>query len=105
MTHINTATIIIASLFGVCGFLISYFLRRSLGFFLIGALLYVVFKGLENLKFNPDWGSYQKILSLLHQLAGVLLSLIQNMISGASLMAILFFLAGGVLGLVFSWRK
>lgn len=100
MEHIKDTEILIAAIFGVCGFVMSYYLRRGVNFVLFGILLYASFKGLETLKYHPDWDNFDKFVSILQQLGRTILLMINNMISTAGTVSIMLFLFGAVLGLV-----
>ena len=105
MPHISGTMILIALLFGICGYAIVFFLKRSIGFFFLGALLYAAFKGFEKMNYQPDWSSFDKLISLLKQMAGTLHTMFNNMVSTANIISIVLFLACGVLGLIINWRK
>ncbi len=101
MTYENTQ-ILISVIFGICGFIMAYYLRRGLGFVLLTLLLFAAFKGLESLKYAPDWDSFDKFVTILQQLGRTMLTLINNMITTAGTLSIMLFLFGGILGLIFS---
>lgn len=103
MEHIKDTEILIAAIFGVCGFVMSYYLRRGVNFVLFG-ILYASFKGLETLKYHPDWDNFDRFVSILQQLGRTILLMINNMISTAGTVSIMLFLFGAVLGLVLSRR-
>ncbi len=105
MSHISGTIILIALLFGICGFAIVFFLKRSIGFFLLAALLYAAFKGFEKMSYQPDWSSFDKLISLLQQMAKTLLIMFNNMVATAGVFSIAFFLTGGVLGLIIGGRR
>lgn len=104
MDHIKDAQLLIALFFGLFGFILAYFLRRGLNLILFGVFLYAALKGLEHLKFMPDWPSFDRFISLLQQLGKTILTLSTNMISSAGAFAILLFLCGATLGLIASRR-
>lgn len=103
--HINSTEILVTAIFGVLGFVMAYYLRRGVNIILFGIFLYAAFKGLEMLKYQPDWNNFEKFVSIFQQLAKTLLIMIQNMISTACTVSIVIFLLGGVLGLVINWRR
>jgi len=105
MTHMKEAEILIAVIFGVCGFIMAYYLRRGVNFVLFGIFLYASFKGLETLKYHPDWNNFDKFVSILQQLGRTILLMINNMLSTAGTISIMLFLFGGVVGLVMSRRS
>ncbi len=104
MAHIKDTEILISAIFGVCGFIMAYYLRRGLNFVLFGIFLYASFNGLENLNYRPDWDNFDKFVSILQQLGRTILMMINNMISTAGTVSIMLFLFGGIIGLVLSRR-
>lgn len=105
MPHINDTEILIAAIFGVWGFVTGYFLKRGLNFFIFGIFLYAAFKGLEKLKYAPDWKNFDSFVTILQQLGKVMLSLMNNMLSTAGILSIFLFLCGGIMGLILSRRR
>ena len=105
MEHIKETELFIAAIFGICGFIMAYYLRRGVGFICFSIFLYASFKGLETLEYHPDWENFNKFVSILQQLGRTILLMINNMISTASTISIMLFLLGGVLGLVLSRRS
>ena len=103
--HINSTEILVTAIFGVLGFVMAYYLRRCINMILLGIFLYIAFKGLEMLKYQPDWNNFEKLVSIFQQLAKTLLALMNHMISTAGIASILLFLIGGLLGLVIHWRR
>ncbi|MEW6418765.1 MAG: hypothetical protein AB1480_11705 [Nitrospirota bacterium] len=97
--------ILISLIFGICGFLIAFYMRRGLSFVLLCIFLYVSFKCLENLSYAPDWNNYHKSVSLLQQLGKTMLMMINNMISTAGTVSLLLFLFGGIIGIILSRRR
>ncbi len=105
MEHIKDTELLIAAIFGICGFIMAYFLRRGVNFILFGIFLYASFKGLETLNYHPDWDNFDRFVSILQQLGRTILLMITNMISTAGTISIMLFLFGGVVGLVLSRRS
>ncbi len=105
MEHIKDTEILIAAIFGICGFIMAYYLRRGVNFILFGIFLYASFKGIETLKYHPDWDNFDKFVSILQQLGRTILLMINNMISTAGTISIMLFLFGGIVGLVLSRRS
>ena len=105
MEHIKDTEILIAAIFGICGFIMAYYLRRGVNFILFGIFLYASFKGLETLKYQPDWDNFDRFVSILQQLGRTILLMINNMISTAGTISIMLFLFGGIVGLVLSRRS
>lgn len=105
MAHMKEAEILIAVIFGVCGFIMAYYLKRGVNFVLFGIFLYASFKGLETLKYHPDWNNFDKFVSILQQLGRTILLMITNMLSTAGTVSIMLFLFGGVVGLALSRRS
>ena len=105
MSHIHDTELLIAAIFGLCGFIMAYYLRRGVNFVLFGIFIYASFKGLETLKYHADWDNFDKFVSILQQLGRTILLMINNMISTAGTMSIMLFLFGGVIGLVVSRRN
>lgn len=105
MEHIKDTELLIAAIFGICGFIMAYYLRRGVNFILFGIFLYASFKGLETLNYHPDWDNFDRFVSILQQLGRTILLMITNMISTAGTISIMLFLFGGVVGLVLSRRS
>lgn len=105
MEHIKDTEILISAIFGICGFIMAYYLRRGVNFILFGIFLYASFKGLETLKYHPDWDNFDRFVSILQQLGRTILLMINNMISTAGTISIMLFLFGGIVGLVLSRRS
>lgn len=99
----NNTEIMTAILFCASGFFLTFFLKRGLNLILLGIFLYAVFHGFEAIHYHADWNSLSKFTSTLQQLAKILLTMIQNMISAANILTIMAFLIGGMIGL--SWRR
>lgn len=97
--------ILVPLIFSAFGFVLAYFLRRGVNILLFGIFVYAVFKGLESLKYIPDWKSFDNFISTLQQLGKSVLTLISSMLGSAGTVSILLFLAGSVAGLVFSRRR
>lgn len=105
MAHMRDAEILIPVIFGMFGFILAYYLRRGLNFVLFGIFLYASFRGLETLRYNPDWDNFDKFVAVLQQLGRILLALVNNMISTAGTVSIMLFLCGGLIGLILSRRS
>lgn len=105
MEHMKDTELLIAAIFGICGFIMAYYLRRGVNFILFGIFLYAAFKGLETLEYHPDWDNFDKFVSILQQLGRTILLMINNMISTAGTISIMLFLFGGIVGLVLSRRS
>jgi|GEM_PF-1596547 len=105
MEHIKDTELLIAFIFGVCGFITTFFLRRGMNFILLGVFFYASFKGLETLRYHPDWGSFNKFITILQQMGKILLTMISNILSTAGTFPIILFLLGGVTGLILSRKE
>ena len=100
IAHMKETEILISLIFGAFGFTLSYFLRRGLNILLFGVFVYAVFKGLESLKYAPDWKNFDNFISVLQQLGQSVLDLISGMLGTAGTASILLFIAGGIAGLM-----
>jgi hypothetical protein len=96
---------LIPIVFGIFGFILTFFIRRGLNIVVLGILLYATLKGLEKLKGVPDWENFDKFISLLQQLGKTILMLTNNMIASAGTVSIMLFLCGAMVGLLISRRS
>ena len=105
ISHFKEAEILIPMVFCAFGFILAYFLKRGVNIVLFAVFLFVIFKGLESLKYMPDWKSFNNFTAILQQLGKSVLILISGMVATAGTLSILLFLAGGIMGLVISRRN
>lgn len=104
LAHMKNAQILVVLIFGFFGFILAYYLRRGLNIVIFGIFLYASLKGLEQLKVVADWHNFNQFISLLQQLGKTMLMLVNNMISTAGTVSIVFFLCGGAAGMAFTRR-
>lgn len=97
--------ILVPVIFGIFGFIVSYFLRRGIGIVLLCVFLFAIFKSLEALSFKTDWSSLDGAVQMSVQLGKTLFALVVNMLSVASVFSVLLFIFGGVAGLLMYRRR
>jgi hypothetical protein len=96
--------IVLCLMFGCFGFFLSFFIARTVNIALILLLTWVPFKVLERYGFEPDWQLFQKIKSLILSLLEAIVELLANLLNIASIGSMVFFLIGGIAGIVLNMR-
>lgn len=104
MDNLKDASLLIPLFFAAFGFFLGFFLRRGFSLVFLGVFLFASFKGLETLKFSPDWFNFYKFSTAIQELGRTLLAMICQMIASAGTVSILLFISGGVTGLILSRR-
>jgi len=96
--------LIISLVFGLFGFVISFFMSRSVNIIIFCGFTYAVFKTLEALNFNTDWLLFDNFVYTLSDLGGAVLNLVNHMLSNASTLSLILFIFGGAAGLALRKR-
>jgi len=102
---IENTELIVGLIFGVLGFLIAFFMSRSLNIIIFGGLTYAIFKALEALDFRTDWELFNNFVHILSDLGKAVLALVNGMLDNASDFALILFIFGGAFGLVLRKRS
>lgn len=82
---IEHAELIIGLIFGVLGFIISFFVSRSLNIIIFGGLTYAIFKALDAMGFIPDWKLFNNFIVLFSDLGRATLTLVAGMLDNANI--------------------
>lgn len=101
---IENTEILVGMIFGVLGFIISFFMSRSLNIIIFGGLTYAVFKALDALNFDTDWILFNNFVIVLADLGKSVMALLQGMLDNASDFALILFVFGGAFGLILRKR-
>lgn len=101
---IENTEILVGMIFGVLGFIISFFMSRSLNIIIFGGLTYAVFKALDALHFDTDWILFNNFVVVLADLGKSVMALLQGMLDSASDFALILFVFGGAFGLILRKR-
>ncbi len=96
--------LIISLVFGLFGFIIAFFMSRSLNIIIFSGFTYAVFKALEALNFKIDWKLFNNFIYTLSDLGRAVLALVGGMITNASTIALILFIFGGAAGLALRKR-
>ena len=101
---IENTEILVGMIFGVMGFIIAFFMSRSLNIIIFGGLTYAIFKALEALNFDTNWELFNNFVIVLADLGTSVMALLQGMLDGASDIALILFVFGGAFGLILRKR-
>ena len=101
---IENTEILVGMIFGVMGFIIAFFMSRSLNIIIFGGLTYAIFKALEALNFDTNWELFNNFVIVLADLGTSVMALLQGMLDGASDIALILFVFGGSFGLILRKR-
>src|SRR3990172_9389603 len=99
MMNANELRIIIPVVFAVTGFFITFFMRKSMNITLFVIFIYGTLLLLDRLYMPQDWRLFHEIVANLLNLGSKFLTLIKDLLTGASSAAIFLFLIGGAVGL------
>jgi len=96
--------IVLSLMFGCFGFFLSFFVARTVNIAFILLLTWVPFKVIERYGLDPDWQLFDKLKDLVLNLMESLIELLSNLINMASILGMIFFLLGGITGVVLNMR-
>lgn len=96
--------VIFCLMFGALGFLMAFFLFRTINIGLILLLAWVPFKIFEKFGLNPDWKLLHRAYNLLLALGQSLVDLINSLFKLASTWGLVLFLLGGITGIIMHRR-
>ncbi|MEI6153572.1 MAG: hypothetical protein WCQ90_05750 [Deltaproteobacteria bacterium] len=99
MSPMLNATLI-ASVFGIFGFFLAFSLKRVAGIVLFGVFTYAAFLALHFLGATTDWKVFTSFIGTLSHLGKTTIDLIGGMLNTATLVSIICFLGGGLIGIV-----
>lgn len=97
--NIEDTEIIIGLVFGLFGFIIAFFVRRSINIIIFTAFTYAAFKALDGLDFETDWALFNNFTYTLSDLGKAALAIVSGMLGNASVLSLVSFIVGGVTGL------
>lgn len=98
--HMGDMEIVIGLIFGLFGFIMAFFMRKSVNILIFTAFTYAAFKTLDRLDFRTDWASFNNFAYALSDLGSALLSVVSGLIGAASTFSLVLFIIGGVSGLL-----
>ena len=96
--------IVFCLMFGCMGFLLAFFISRTVNIAFILLLAWVPFKVLEKYGLKPDWLLLEKTYNLIIGLGESLIELIANLLKLASTWGMILFLLGGITGMILNRR-
>ena len=96
--------IVFCLMFACMGFLLAFFISRTVNIAFIVLLAWIPFKVLEKYGMKPDWPLLEKTYNLIIGLGESLIELIANLLKLASTWGMIFFLLGGITGILLHWR-
>lgn len=91
-------------MFGCFGFFLCFFLLRTVNIAIILLMTWIPFKVIENFGPDPDWQLFHNLKDLIISLLGTLVDLLSNLVNLASTGGMVFFLIGGISGMVLNMR-
>jgi hypothetical protein len=101
----GSSELIIGFVFCCFGFIIAYFMSKSVNLIIFAGLLYATFKALDALNFGTNWEHLDAYVSSLSDLGTAAFSLVKGLLERAGTIAIVLFIFGGVTGLTIRKRR
>jgi hypothetical protein len=96
--------IVFCLMFGVFGFFFAFFIRAvNLVFILLMA--WIPFKVLEQSGLKPDWHVFNKSFDLIFGLGESVIEVVTSLINMASIWGMIFFIIGGMAGMLYHLRS
>lgn len=96
--------IVFCLMFACMGFLLAFFISRTVNIAFILLLSWIPFKVLEKYGVKPDWPLLEKTYNLIISLGESLIELIANLLKLASTWGMILFLIGGITGMILNRR-
>jgi hypothetical protein len=96
--------IILCLMFGCIGFVLSFFVARTINIALLLLMVWVPLKVIEKYGTEPDWGGFYKLKDILLSLWRVLIDLLSNMLNMATTGSLVLFVLGGLTGFIINMR-
>lgn len=96
--------VVFCFMFACFGFFLAFFISRTVNIAFILLLAWIPFKVLENYGLKPDWPLLHRAYDLILGLGESLIELITHLLKLASTWGMIFFLLGGITGILLHWR-
>jgi uncharacterized membrane protein (Fun14 family) len=98
--HFTVTGALIGLVFGIFGFFLGFSLKRAASIVLLAIFAFATLKALEYLGVAMNWRLFESLVHALAQLGKTSIELIRGMLTAATLLSIILFLCGGVLGVI-----
>ena len=101
----GSSELIIGFVFCCFGFIIAYFMSKSVNLIIFAGLLYATFKALDALNFGINWAHLNNYVYSLSDLGSAAFTLVKGMLENAGTLGLVLFIFGGVVGLAIRKRR
>jgi len=102
---IGSGELIIGLIFCFFGFIIAYFMSKSINLIIFAGLLYAIFKALDGLNFGTNWEHLDNYVYSLSGLGAASFTLVKDLLGRAGTFTLVLFVFGGVTGLTIRKRR
>lgn len=102
---VGSGELIIGFVFCCFGFIIAYFMSKSINLIIFAGLMYATFKALDALNFGTNWEHLNNYVYSLSDLGVASFALVEGLLEKAGTLALVLFIFGGAVGLIIRKRR